>query len=341
MSKITNAKRITSNSNMVVEANKKELVGDRFLMPLDKIPISFTPKEDEKVETSNKKQTCLEKIGIKERKKLIGKNIYNGKTKDKEYSSTHKNALSDPTSEKGKGTKDGGHTYFHPNYGKPKENPNAIDYSNFITTSNGTRSVGNKTDIEKRNEAYLTRRYNYDINEYSSKNDDALSDGNVLGKGTSTYLDTLNGGGGYDVIAREENLYRNEWLKDLQYTKALVNAEYDIQTEFEISSYGEDLEEMGKVEMNGNLSEADWKEVGKYEKKLAKQVKKEQKRNNKQEKRKDKNVNKKADQGRIDENGNTTPLEKPVVETVFHGNSVVLNENYNPSKNYVDWYNRY
>ena len=338
MSKLTNAKRIVSNSNMVVEANKKELVGNRFLMPLDKIPISFTPKEDEKVETSDRKQTCLEKIGIKERKKLIEKNIYNGKTKDKEYSSTHKNALSDPTSEKGKGTKDGGHTYFQPNYGKPKENPNAIDYSNFITTSNETRSVGNKTDIEKRNEAYLTRRYNYDINEYSSKNNDALSDGNVLGKGTSTYLDTLNGGGGYDVIAREENLYRNEWLKDLQYTKTLVDAEYDIQTEFKVASDDDDL---NRVEASNELTEADWIEVGKYERKLAKKVEKEQRKKDKKEKRKDKNVNKKADQGRIDENGNTTPPEKPVVQTVFHGNSVVLNEKYNPSENYVDWLNRY
>ena len=33
---------------------------------------------------------------------------------------------------------------------------------------------------------------------------------------------------------RREHLLRNEWLKDLQYTKTLVDAEYNIQTEFKV-----------------------------------------------------------------------------------------------------------
>ena len=33
---------------------------------------------------------------------------------------------------------------------------------------------------------------------------------------------------------RTEQLIRNEWKKDLQYTKPLVNAEYLIQTEFKV-----------------------------------------------------------------------------------------------------------
>lgn len=34
--------------------------------------------------------------------------------------------------------------------------------------------------------------------------------------------------------ARHEHLMRNEWRRDLQYTKPLVDSEYLIQTEFEI-----------------------------------------------------------------------------------------------------------
>lgn len=38
----------------------------------------------------------------------------------------------------------------------------------------------------------------------------------------------------YGRQARQYHLNRNEWKKDLQYTKPLVNAEYMIQTEFKI-----------------------------------------------------------------------------------------------------------
>lgn len=41
--------------------------------------------------------------------------------------------------------------------------------------------------------------------------------------------------------ARKEHLYRNEWKKDFQYTKALVNSEYEVQTEFKVSTVNENV----------------------------------------------------------------------------------------------------
>lgn len=101
----------------------------------------------------------------------------------------------------------------------------------------------------------------------------------------------------YGIIARKEHLMRNEWKKDLQYTKLLVNSEYDIQTEFKISSYGEDLEEM---QAQAGLNQ------------LNSEIKKAEKAAKKAEKKKDKNVNKKADEGNVDSDGNKT-LTSPKV----------------------------
>ena len=239
------------------------------------------------------RQTCLEKRGFEQRKKLLKYSLENdGYTKGEsyEYSARHKNAISNPDKIKGKGTNSGGHTYFQPNYGRPKENPNVIDYQNFLTVSDKTRSIGGKIDIDTRYESSLMRRYNYDVNEYSSINKDAISNGDVLGKGTGVYLDTLEGGGGYDVMAREEHLMRNEWKKDLQYTKLLVNSEYDIQTEFEISSYGEELEEIEEQGFDwrdtpeGQEWEEAYKEYKKQEAKTNKAYKKLQKQQEKQAK---------------------------------------------------------
>lgn len=36
------------------------------------------------------------------------------------------------------------------------------------------------------------------------------------------------------IEARQYHLMRNEWRKDLEYSKPLVDAEYNIQTEFKI-----------------------------------------------------------------------------------------------------------
>lgn len=36
------------------------------------------------------------------------------------------------------------------------------------------------------------------------------------------------------IESREKHLMQNEWKKDLQYTKLLVESEYDIQREFNV-----------------------------------------------------------------------------------------------------------
>lgn len=49
--------------------------------------------------------------------------------------------------------------------------------------------------------------------------------------------------------ARAEHLMRNEWRKDLGYSKVLVDAEYMIQTEFKVSSYEDRLREQEDARM--------------------------------------------------------------------------------------------
>ena len=70
----------------------------------------------------------------------------------------------------------------------------------------------------------------------------------------------------FGIEARAEHLFRNEWKRDLQYTKTLVDAEYLIQTEFKVSSYEDRLREQeeAKVQKQKELSE---KEIKKIEKK--------------------------------------------------------------------------
>ena len=63
---------------------------------------------------------------------------------------------------------------------------------------------------------------------------------NIFGGGKAQQIITSNNGGKpsalemYGIQIRNHHLIRNEWKKDLQYTRALVNAEYQIQTEFKI-----------------------------------------------------------------------------------------------------------
>ena len=72
----------------------------------------------------------------------------------------------------------------------------------------------------------------------------------------------------FGIEARAEHLFRNEWKRDLQYTKTLVDAEYLIQTEFKVSSYEDRLKEQAAV--------ADKKAAEREAKKIAKiQAKKE------------------------------------------------------------------
>ena len=53
----------------------------------------------------------------------------------------------------------------------------------------------------------------------------------------------------FGTEARSAHLMRNEWKRDLQYTKPLVDAEYLIQTEFKVSSYEDRLREQEDARM--------------------------------------------------------------------------------------------
>lgn len=225
-------------------------------------------------------QTCLEKRGFEKRKELLAINLDNDgyiQGSGTEYSVTHPNAVSERHKVKGKGSLSGGHTYFSPYFGLPKENVNEINYSNFDVFSDKTRTVGGEIDIDKRYESELTKRYSYDNNEYSESNEDAISNGYVHGKGTGIYLDTNNGGGGYDVRSRDLHLLRNSWQKDLPYTKLLVQSEYEIQTEFKISSTEATVEEQvvsAKKKEEEKNAKAEAKRKAKEEKKFREEVEK-------------------------------------------------------------------
>ena len=45
----------------------------------------------------------------------------------------------------------------------------------------------------------------------------------------------------FGFMSRQEHLFRNEWHRDVQYTKQLVDAEYNIQSEFKVSSFEDEL----------------------------------------------------------------------------------------------------
>jgi hypothetical protein len=55
-------------------------------------------------------------------------------------------------------------------------------------------------------------------NQYSATNKDAISDGDELGKGTGSFLDTTNGGSSIDVLERINEVKINEYQKDKPYT---------------------------------------------------------------------------------------------------------------------------
>ena len=62
----------------------------------------------------------------------------------------------------------------------------------------------------------------------------------ILGKQAPKEQPMGNGNGNqsclekFAIEARKHHILRNEWRKDLEYSKPLVNAEYLIQTEFKI-----------------------------------------------------------------------------------------------------------
>ena len=60
---------------------------------------------------------------------------------------------------------------------------------------------------------------------------------NVSTSGKQTCLEK------FGIEARKEHLFRNEWKIDLQYTKALVDAEYMVQNEFPVGSTDQSVQD--------------------------------------------------------------------------------------------------
>lgn len=81
----------------------------------------------------------------------------------------------------------------------------------------------------------------------------------------------------FGMQARQSHLMRNEWKKDLQYTRQLVNAEYMIQTEFKINGGSEPPTEQQTTS-----------KIDKIDNKIKKLEERKQKLQNEQTKRKEK-----------------------------------------------------
>ena len=79
----------------------------------------------------------------------------------------------------------------------------------------------------------------------------------------------------FGMEARNTHLLRNEWKRDLQYTKTLVDAEYLIQTEFKVSSYEDKLmeQEDAKAEREARKAEKQTEKKAKKAEKDAKKAK--------------------------------------------------------------------
>jgi hypothetical protein len=60
------------------------------------------------------------------------------------------------------------------------------------------------------------------VNQYSSTNKDAMSDGDEFGKGTGSFLDTSNGGSSVDTLERKNEIKINEFQMDKPYTTPSV-----------------------------------------------------------------------------------------------------------------------
>ena len=102
----------------------------------------------------NNGQTCLEKRGMDARHDQILRSDYNI---EDQYSSTHKDALSDGDPQ-GKGTQHGGHTHFLPDCSQPTS---TINYSNFDTFNGGGEyDIKGRNGIGGRERALASSLYN-------------------------------------------------------------------------------------------------------------------------------------------------------------------------------------
>ena len=74
----------------------------------------------------------------------------------------------------------------------------------------------------------------------------------------------------FGIEARKKHLSRNEWYKDLQYTKALVDSEYLVQTEFKVGTTDADISAQLEKQQEANMKKVD--KLKKKRDKLDKQI---------------------------------------------------------------------
>lgn len=105
-----------------------------------------------------------------------------------------------------------------------------------------------KRGIEERNVEIVRSDYNIE-DQYSANHKDAISDGDVMGKGTNhgghghflpdcsqptgkmnySNFDTTNGGGKVDVETRKTSMVRSLYNQDYQYGANLINTEENLK----------------------------------------------------------------------------------------------------------------
>ena len=120
----------------------------------------------------------------------------------------------------------------------------------------------------------------------------------------------------FGMEARNEHLFRNEWRRALQYTKPLVDAEYNIQTEFKVTSYEDKLKEQADAAAERELKAS----KKKMEKLLRREEKKEAKRREKEKVIDDKNepkIGKVAEKDNKNYNDTTTVIRNDLSWTEY------------------------
>ena len=71
-------------------------------------------------------------------------------------------------------------------------------------------------DIERKKNL-VKNDYNQQGNLYSSTNPDAMGDGDILGRGTGSFLDTANGGTSVDIAERKNEIKINKYQPNKPY----------------------------------------------------------------------------------------------------------------------------
>jgi hypothetical protein len=132
---------------------------------------------------AERKRSYLEIKGAEERHNELVRSDYN--TSDA-YSESHEDALSDPNNKDkplGKGTNNGGHQHYTPDYTKPQT---LFNYGNFDTTNGGgSYDIHGRNGISGRNRLVKINIYNQD-NSYSMNSVDTsanIAEGQYVFKG--------------------------------------------------------------------------------------------------------------------------------------------------------------